>query len=472
MKVFFRMVSGVMGFWLVSFSLVKAASPIIVITNMPAFGTYGANCFISGYVTNVNTATNCLFICDYWPNENPSPSYDKKLSPWGWFSRPTFAHPLTLIQPDGSWSCNMPSNFDQYATEYAVMLVPTNFSQPYVNAASGLPIADINASKAIVYADRVNPNRRAINWAGYSWWVKTAGADGNEFLGETGPGPNYYSDSTNNAWVDAQGLLHLQITHTNGAWECVELFSDESFGYGQYRCTLNANISNLDANVIFSMFTWSDDTDYNDREIDMEVSRWDYAFGSNNVEDYAISPYNNGQTLRFGLPPNVTNSTHIFTWTPSNVIFQTMNGNYSSSPAPSNILESWTCTAQPIPPQGGENVLLILWLYHGNPPLSGQPVQVTLSDFKFVPWGTPQPALLTQPTWLSNRQFQFGIEGVPQAHYQIQSSSNLLNWLTNGPAIRATNSIFSSSPLPATFQFTDTNPPSSAPSFYRVVTEP
>src|ERR1700679_3095727 len=40
-------------------------SPSIVITNIPAFGTFGKTCFLSGYVTNVNTATNCLMVCDY-----------------------------------------------------------------------------------------------------------------------------------------------------------------------------------------------------------------------------------------------------------------------------------------------------------------------------------------------------------------------------------------------------------------------
>jgi len=433
-----------------TYTVAPSGSPAIVITNVPPFGAYGTNFLLSGYVTNANTATNCVMVCDYWPNENPSPAYDAKLTPWGWFSRPTFAHYLTPLQPNGNWSCAMPSNFDQYATEYAVMLVPTNFSQTFVNGAAGLPTTDINLAEAIDYTDRVNTNRRAINWSGYNWWVKTAGADGNEFLAATGPGPNYYSDSTNNVWVDAQGLLHLQITHTNSEWECVQIWNDQTLGYGQYSCTLNANISNLDANVIFSMFTWSDDSDYVNREIDMEVSRWDYAFGSNDVEDFAISPYDSGQTLRFGLPPGVTNSTHTFTWTSTNsVSFETYDGNYSSSPAATNILESWTTTAQPIPPEGGENATLILWLYHGNAPLSGQPVQVTLSSFEFTPSGSQPPGqdvrlappATGQPTGIVNageNSATVSFAGTPNVSYGVQRSTNLLTgwvtlWTTNAP---------------------------------------
>jgi hypothetical protein len=450
-----------------TFTSPTAGNPVIVITNVPAFGTFGANCFLSGYVAGANVATNCLMICDYWPNENPSPSYDAKLTPWGWFSRPTFANRFTTIQSNGTWSCNMPSNFDQYATEYAVMLVPTNYSGAAVNATAGLTLADINASKAILYADRVNTNRRAITWSGYNWWVKTAGADGNEFLAATGPGGNKYSDSTNNVWVDSSGSLHLQITAgKNNSWECAQIWNDQTLGYGQYSCTLNANISNLDANVIFSLFTWSDDTDYSSREIDMEVSRWDYAFGSNDVEDFAISPYNSGQTLRFGLPPGATNTTHTFTWTSTNSVqFETYNGNYSPSPASSNILESWTTTAKPIPPPGGENATFILWLDKGNAPLSGQPVQVTISNFEFTPAGSLGVA--AGPTGVAvpgETSMTVSFVGVPNASYQVQRSTSLsAGWVTIG----ATNA-------PASWQFNYTDdftdlsgvPPSSA--YYRL----
>jgi hypothetical protein len=449
-------------------------SPVIVITNIPAWGTYGAGCYLSGYVTNVNTATNCLAVFDYWPNENPSPQYNAKLSPYGWFSRPTFASALTPINPDGSWSCNMPSNFDQYATEYAVLLVPTNFSQASATGVKGLPLASINASEESLYTVRVNPNRRQINWAGYGWWVKTAGSTGDEFPSVTGPGANHYSDDTNNVWIDSNGALHLKITYTNSVWECAQIWNNETLGYGQYSCTLNCNVSNFDKNVVFSMFTWSDDTDYTSREIDEEVSYWTGTYGPYTNEDFAISPYKTGQTLRFGMPLSTTNSTHTFIWTSTNqVAFQTLNGGYTPSPAASNILESWTCTSQPIPPQGGELVSMILWL-KAKPPATGQPVEVSLSRFQYDPPGSPQPAQLSQPQLLPNGQFQFNIQGMPQAHYEILSTTNIVSWPTNGPIIRATNQpdYVSTSPAPVTIQYTDTNAPSSQAVFYNVLTVP
>jgi hypothetical protein len=456
---------------------IAMTNPAIVITNMPAFGTYGANCNLSGYVTNANFTTNCLAVFAYWPNENPSPQYDQKLSPWGWFSLPTFSSPLTRINSDGSWSCNMPSNHDQYASEFCVALVPTNWNQPVAEGVPGLITSGINVTKseAILYVDRVDPYRRQVNWSGYGWWVKTAGADGDEFLGATGPGGNNYSDSTNNVWVDAQDNLHLAITKTNGGWECAQIWCDESLGYGQYSCTLDANIGNLDQNVIFSMFTWSDDDDYVNREIDMEVSYWNGDYGPHTNEDFAISPYAANQVLRFGVPLTTTVSTHTFNWTATNVTFQTLNGGYTPSPASSNILASWTTSAPPLPLEGGEEVTMILWL-NASAPANGQPVEVTLSRFQYDPPGLPQPAQISQPQMLPNGTFQFNVQGAPEGHYEILSTSNIMNWPTNGPIIRATNqaNVFTSlvPPPPVTFQYTDTNAPAKQASFYNIITEP
>jgi len=85
-------------------------------------------------------------------------------------------------------------------------------------------------------------------------------------------------------------------------------------------------------------------------------------------------------------------------------------------------------------------------------------------------WDPQQPAQLSQPQWL-NHEFQFRVGGRPQAHYQVLSSSNLVDWTTNGPVILATNNVISSSALPVTFQFTDTNSRSMS-RVYRVATEP
>lgn len=224
---------------------------------------------------------------------------------------------------------------------------------------------------------------RQFSFSGYGWYAKRSS-------GLAGPGPNYFSDSTNNIWVDAQGALHLKVTHVNNQWQCAEIISDYSFGYGLYRFTVSTPVNRLCPSAVLGLFTWSNDSAYNDREIDIELSRWNYAFGTNNVEDYAVSPYHAGQVRRFPLSASVTNSTHSFLWQSNNVAFQSMNGNFASSPASTNILENWNC-AVGIPPEGGEQVHINLWLDKGKPPANGQPVEVIISKFEYVPFRPPQP---------------------------------------------------------------------------------
>ena len=339
----------------------RAVGPSIVITNLPVFGSLGN---LAGYVTNANPATNCVAVYIFVGS-------DPVVSGGYWYSKPSCASPLTPIQPDGSWTANItPVSSDTNATEIAAFLVPANYNQACVDGAAGLPIPP--QAEAVVYADRVNPNARQFNFSDYGWWVKTSAG------GLAGPGPDYFSDSTNNVWVDAQGLLHLKITHVSSEWQCAEIITDRSFGYGQYRFTVTTPVNNLDANVALGLFTYSYDSAYTGREMDLELSRWDYAYGTSDVEDYAVQPYSNpGQVLHFPLPAGVTNSTHSFIWQSTNIAFQTLNGDFASPPATSNILESWDC-AVGTPPAGGEEVHMNLYLVNGNPPISGQPVEVVI----------------------------------------------------------------------------------------------
>src|SRR4051812_19512341 len=116
----------------------------------------------------------------------------------------------------------------------------------------------------------VTPTQAAatvLAFSGYSWVVKASS-------GKVGPGPNYFSSSANNVWVDNLGRLHLRITKQGSRWFCAEVVSQASFGYGTYRWYLDSPVDNLDPNVVLGLFTWSDLPDYANREIDIEFSRW------------------------------------------------------------------------------------------------------------------------------------------------------------------------------------------------------
>ena len=112
---------------------------------------------------------------------------------------------------------------------------------------------------------RPSPSR-AITFSGYTWDVKSS-------AGKVGPGPNSFSNSASNVWVDASGRLHLRITLSKGHWYCAEVVNRQSLGRGTYAWTLDSPVDALDPNVTLGLFTWNDDPAYNHRELDVELAR-------------------------------------------------------------------------------------------------------------------------------------------------------------------------------------------------------
>ncbi len=415
------------------------ASPSIEITNVPPFGS---SAYLGGRVLNGTPATQRVAVFIYVPSA-------------GWWSKPYCDPQLTLIQPDGSWSANITTGgADAYATKITALLVGTNYSEACVMGPATLPPNVTAQALASATVERADPTVRWISFSGYDWWVKTS-------PGLVGPGPNYFSDNTNNVWLDAQGRLHLRITNRSNLWQCAEVVTRRSFGCGTYRFELESPVNNLDPSVVLGLFTWSDDPAYTHREIDIECGRWADSNDTNNAQ-YVIQPWDFfGHLVRYAVPAGLTNSTHLFTWETNRVSFQSQRGSYSPSPGPANLISAWAFTnAAAVPQAGDENVRLNLWLIDGNPPTDNHEVEFIIRSFQFVPLGTPLPATLTRPR-LQNGQFSFDLGTQRDRRYQVQVSTNLDSW-QNLDSFLATNDAVS---------FTATNTGAN-PVFYRAVTLP
>jgi hypothetical protein len=225
-------------------------------------------------------------------------------------------------------------------------------------------------SGAAATAAAVGP--RSINFSGQAWSVKSsAGA-------LWGPGPNRFSDSSDNVWVDELGRLHLKISFRDGAWHCAEVVSQASFGYGSYRFTVESPLDALDAQAVLGLFTWNDDPAFNHRELDIEFARWGNPQDATNAQ-FVVQPYNTrGNLQRWTLQPGYATTTHQFRWTKSSVVF--------SSTSAGNTLAQWTYGKRNgIPRPGGENARINLWLFQGLPPQGGAPIEVIVSRFEFLP---------------------------------------------------------------------------------------
>jgi uncharacterized protein (TIGR02145 family) len=94
-----------------------------------------------------------------------------------------------------------------------------------------------------------------IHFAGLIWDIKS---------GYGGPGPNYWSDSPQNVWLDDSGQLHLKIRqdeNDSNKWYCSEIIAQQSYGYGEYRFYVSSNVNNLDSNIVVGLFTYETDVD-------------------------------------------------------------------------------------------------------------------------------------------------------------------------------------------------------------------
>jgi len=302
-----------------------------------------------------------------------------------------------------------------------------DYNQPCVTGSGVLPTNIYAQALASAIVTRPYPSVRWLSFSGYDWWVKSS-------TGLVGPGPNYFSDSTTNVWVDTKGQLHLRITNRSKQWQCAELVTARTFGYGSYRFELNSRVDNLDPSVVLGLFTWSDDPAYGNREIDIECGRWSNPTDVNNSQFVVQPSAVVGHLVRYAVSTGLTNSTHLFTWDTHRVTFQSQRGGFSPNPDPANVLRNWTYSLA-TPRTGDENIRVNLWLNHAAAPTDQKEVEVIIKSFQFVPLQSPRAPRLTG--FMPNPA-RFRIDCQPDRRYLFEASNNLLEWEDLG-IILATN---------------------------------
>ena len=301
-----------------------------------------------------------------------------------WYVQPYTASPYTSINDAGRWE-----NDTHLGSEYVALLVKPSYNPPDTMiafpdvAGTVLAIARVAArvqsvppSDAAAKPDLSN-EVRTLQFSGYEWKVKSSN-------GPVGPGPNHFSDSKCNVEVDAQGRLHLRLTHHDGHWYCSEVVSTRSFGYGTYKFYVDGSIDSIDPNIVLGLFTWSDAPAFSHREIDVEISRWGNKDNKNG--QFVVQPYTRPMNIvRFQIPPGLSASTHSFSWKADSILCRSLKGIDATSPGKSSVIAEHAFT-QDIPQAGGENARMNLWLLAGHAPTDGKEMEIVVSKFEFVPW--------------------------------------------------------------------------------------
>ena len=193
-----------------------------------------------------------------------------------------------------------------------------------------------------------------------------------------------------NVTVDANGYLHLRISNGTAGWTASELFTTDRLGFGTYQWQVDGPIDSYDKNVVLGLFPYgpaagigADSTN----EIDIEYSRWGQANGPNgDWTDYPASGTTIGElSYTFSLAP-ATLSTSRFVWSATSIASALLTG-LQPVDGTTGLIKSWTyAPTNPTVnvPQQALPLGMNLWCFD-SPPSDGNPVEIVIRDFVFVP---------------------------------------------------------------------------------------
>jgi hypothetical protein len=284
-----------------------------------------------------------------------------------WWVQPLAAEPFTAVAADGAWKTTT-----HIGREYAAVLVDAAYQPP--DKAAALP----EPGGPVIALARVSGNDpgtvamrspRRLTFSGYEWEVRQVPSDRG--------GENDYDPA--NAWVDAEGFLHLRIARHDDRWTSGEVRLTRSLGYGTYVFTVR-DVSQMDPSAALGLFTWDDEgAEQNHRELDVEISRWGDPAIKNG--QYVVQPYYLASNVsRFDAPPG--RLTHAFRWEPDRATFSTAAGARLPAPGPSI---SRHVFASGVPGPGAETVHINLYYFrHSRLPLKKE-VEVVIEKFQYLP---------------------------------------------------------------------------------------
>ena len=206
---------------------------------------------------------------------------------------------------------------------------------------------------------------KTINFSGYKWIVKKRNRP-------YGPGPNYFSDSDSNVWLDSQGKLHLKIKKIRNKWYCAEIYLKKPLGYGKYTFCVDNSVEKIDKNVILGLFVYLNLKN----EIDIEFSKW----GKNNNANaqFAVQPFiQKGNLKRFNVDKKISHTINSFLWQKNSIFFGSFKGNNKKA------IASWIYKGRNILKENKVKARMNLWLLNGEKPSDFNEVEVVISQFSF-----------------------------------------------------------------------------------------
>jgi hypothetical protein len=276
-----------------------------------------------------------------------------------WWIQPLADHPFTTVQADSTWK-----NQTHPGTEYAALLVDSD----YKPASKTRELPPVGGGVRAVIRQPGAPSPldppHIVHFSGYEWEVRSQPS-------ERGGTMNPYDPE--NVWCDDQAHLHLRTARQGEAWAGAEVQLTHSLGYGLYRFTVR-DVSTLDGATALTLYTRDEAApEQNNREIDIEVSRWGDPSEPN--AQFVVPPFNEPANVsRFEAPPGQV--AFSFRWLPGNLLFQAARG--------SATLARHEFTAS-VPSAGGELARINLYVYGHSRKPALRASEVVIEKFEYYP---------------------------------------------------------------------------------------
>ena len=282
-----------------------------------------------------------------------------------WWVQPFRERPFTQIESDSRWK-----GTTHPGTEYAALLVEPGYAPPDTAAVppSSAGVVCVGVVKGTGTAPQPVPPK-LIEFSGYEWTVRSSssfrGGSENDF-------------NSSNAWVDANGALHLRIAKNQGKWTSAEVKLNRSLGYGTYAFTVR-DASQLEPSAVLTLYTWDDTgTEQKRSELDIEISRWGYRRNDN--AQYVVQPYYiPTNVFPFTVPGG--EATYSYHWAPGEATFSTTMG---SNAAGERVVSKHVFTSG-VPAAGGDAVHMNLYVFGtGEIPLT-RDAEIVIEKFVYLP---------------------------------------------------------------------------------------
>lgn len=292
---------------------------------------------------------------------------------------------------NGNVNIEINGNYPSGAWEPLAMNIPNSGSYSYivggtVGAAKRIRITAVNNAT-------INSFSNSFSFTNLEWPLNSE-IFWNIRDGKGGPQSsegidNYWSSSSSSVWVDDEDNLHLKLRKFADIWYCSQISSVKSFGYGEYTFKINSRVDQLDKNIVLGLFTYElngETKTPQEKEIDIEFSKWAWNFGDINsqyVYQYRLANtrVNLIHPKRFKTVLNGDYSTHKFIWSDGNIKFQSYHGHNDN--LPSNLYNDTTYSDPKIPKEGKEVVVLNLYLTGSDHPNNNQETEEIIKSFTF-----------------------------------------------------------------------------------------